>query len=178
MCSKHYLLSFFCESNLQPVPDCERHYRAGYGSIQFSHNQAEVDLGTMPLYSQIPRNATSLLRAMKNRSYWKIPELLSIKLSLSRSVGTEKTRHLETLKLSISSSFKMIASGTILTKGFLILLFSQLIFTTAGNYSMFNVIFFLVVYMFTMEALIYFSSSMIKSDWFSIWRKIWMKLCN
>ena len=79
---------------------------------------------------------------MKNRSYWKIPELLSIKLSLSRSVGTEKTRHLETLRLSISSSFKMIASGTILTKGFLILLFSQLIFTTAGNYSMFNVIFF------------------------------------
>ena len=93
---------------------------------------------------------------MKNRSYWKIPELLSIKLSLSRSVGTEKTRHLETLRLSISSSFKMIASGTILTKGFLILLFSQLIFTTAGNYSMFNVIFFLVVYMFTVEALIYF----------------------
>ena len=142
MCSKHYLLSFFCESNLQPVPDCERHYHAGYGSIQFSHNQAEVDLGTMPLYSQIPRNTASLLRAMKNRSYWKIPELLSIKLSLSRSVGTEKTRHLETLRLSISSSFKMIASGTILTKGFLILLFSQLIFTTAGNYSMFNVIFF------------------------------------
>lgn len=35
---------FFCESNLQPVSDCERHYRAGYGSIQFSHNQAEVVL--------------------------------------------------------------------------------------------------------------------------------------
>lgn len=151
---------FFCESNLQPVPDCERHYRAGYGSIQFSHNQAEVDLGTMPLYSQIPRNTTSLLRAIKNRSYWKIPELLSIKLSLSRSVGTEKTRHLETLRLSISSSFKMIASGTILTKGFLILLFSQLIFTTAGNYSMFNVIFFfgrLYVYCGSSDIFLFFN---------------------
>lgn len=151
---------FFCESNLQPVSDCERHYCAGYGSIQFSHNQAEVDLGTMPLYSQIPRNTASLLRAIKNRSYWKIPELLSIKLSLSRSVGTEKTRHSETLRLSISSSFKMIASGTILTKGFLILLFSKLIFTTAGNYSMFNVISFfgrLYVYCGSSDIFLFFN---------------------
>ena len=79
---------FFCESNLQPVSDCERHYRAGYGSIQFSHNQAEVDLGTMPLYSQIPRNTTSLLRAMKNRSYWKIPE--NTRIAVNQTVAKPK----------------------------------------------------------------------------------------
>lgn len=138
MCLKHYLLSFSVRVPYPIVSDIIARVMEVYSSPTIRQKSILARCLCIPKF----RETASLLRAMKNRSYWKIPELLSIKLSLSRSVGTEKTRHLETLRLSISSSFKMIASGTILTKGFLILLFSQLIFTTAGNYSMFNVIFF------------------------------------
>lgn len=145
MCLKHYLLSFSVRVIYSPYPivsDIIARVMEVYSSPTIRQKSILARCLCIPKFRETQPRFYEQWKTGHTGKYQKIPELLSIKLSLSRSVGTEKTRHLGTLRLSISSSFKMIASGTILTKGFLILLFSQLIFTTAGNYSMFNVIFF------------------------------------